>query len=160
MATTYLWIKVLHLAAVVVFLGNIFTGLFWKAIADRSGDVKIMAHTLHGIIVSDRWFTIPGVVLLSAAGLANAVMGHYRILSTRWLLWSIVAFAISGAIFAVRIGPLQRQLRDCARAGVDTGALDVPLYRRLSREWEFWGAVSLVLPVLAFILMIVRPRLP
>ena len=39
----YLALKTLHLLAVVLFLGNIITGLFWKAHADRSADPRIIA---------------------------------------------------------------------------------------------------------------------
>jgi len=60
----YLLLKAVHVLAVVLFLGNIVTGIFWKAHGDRTGDPRIMAHTLDGIIRSDRWFTIPGVVLI------------------------------------------------------------------------------------------------
>ena len=46
----YLAMKVLHVLAVVLFLGNIITGVFWKAHGDRTGDPRIIAHTLEGII--------------------------------------------------------------------------------------------------------------
>lgn len=32
-------LKLIHVAAVIIFLGNIITGLFWKAHADRTKDV-------------------------------------------------------------------------------------------------------------------------
>lgn len=70
----YLWIKLLHVAAVFIFLGNIATGLFWKAHADRSRDPRIIAHTLDGIIRSDRLFTIPGVVLIPIGGIGAAIV--------------------------------------------------------------------------------------
>lgn len=46
----YLAMKTLHVLAVVLFRGNIITGLFWKAHGDRTGDPRIIAHTLEGII--------------------------------------------------------------------------------------------------------------
>lgn len=49
----YLALKALHILAVILFLGNTITGAFWKAHGDKSGDPKIMAHTLDGIIRSD-----------------------------------------------------------------------------------------------------------
>ena len=67
----YLAMKTLHVLAVVLFLGNIITGLFWKAHGDRTADPRIIAHTLEGIIRSDRWFTIPGVVLIVAFGVGG-----------------------------------------------------------------------------------------
>jgi uncharacterized membrane protein len=80
----YLTLKTLHILAVVLFLGNIITGVFWKAHADRTGDPRIMAHTLDGIIRSDRWFTIPGVLLIIAFGMGAAIMARLPILRTAW----------------------------------------------------------------------------
>lgn len=47
----YVLFKVIHLLAVVAFVGNIAVGVFWKAVADRTNDPRIFAHTLRGIIV-------------------------------------------------------------------------------------------------------------
>jgi len=63
----YLFLKMIHIGAVLVFLGNISLGIFWKSMADRTADPKIMAHTLRSIIRADRWFTIPGVIVLVVA---------------------------------------------------------------------------------------------
>jgi uncharacterized membrane protein len=58
----YLLAKLLHLIAVILFLGNITTGLFWHAHAARTRDAKLLAHTVDGIIRSDRIFTVPAVM--------------------------------------------------------------------------------------------------
>ncbi len=64
---SYIAFKFLHLAAVILFLGNIVTGLFWRAHGDRSADPRIIGHTLEGIIRSDRWFTVPCIVVIVSA---------------------------------------------------------------------------------------------
>ena len=155
----YLWLKLLHLVAVVAFLGNITTGLFWKLHADRTRDPRIIAHTFDGIIRSDRWFTIPGVVLILAGGIGAAIVGGVPLLGTGWILWSIVLFTISGLAFVLRVAPLQTQLRALARAGAEQGSLDWARYHRLARVWELWGAVALVTPVAALVLMVLKPSL-
>ena len=53
----YLIWKLIHVAAVIIFLGNIITGLFWAARAHKSHDFKLIASTFQGIIRSDRYFT-------------------------------------------------------------------------------------------------------
>ena len=50
----YLVLKLLHVAAVIAFLGNITTGLFWHRHAARTRDPKLLAFTMGGIIRSDR----------------------------------------------------------------------------------------------------------
>ena len=135
----YLAMKTLHVLAVVLFLGNIITGLFWKAHGDRTADPRIIAHTLEGLIRSDRWFTIPGVVLIVVFGIAAAILGRLPILSTGWIWQSIVLFSISGLAFMLQVAPLQRRLLALAAAGVSGERWEHAAYRRLSRRWEFWG---------------------
>lgn len=148
--------KVIHLAAVIIFLGNIATGLFWKAHADRSSNPQIIAHTLHGIIRSDRWFTIPAIVVILIGGFGAAIKGGLPILRTGWIFWSVVLFIMSGIAFSARVAPLQRQLFELAQAG----EFDWSLYRVLSKAWEWWGAFALLTPVVAAVLMVLKPTLP
>ncbi len=153
----YLAMKTLHVLAVVLFLGNIVTGLFWKAHGDRTGDPRIVTHTLEGIIRSDRWFTIPGVVLIVVFGVAAAVTGGLPILGTGWIWQSIVLFTVSGLAFMWRVAPLQRRLHELTSAGVRRGAWDQAAYHRLSRQWEFWGVVAILTPLAALVLMVYKP---
>ena len=64
----YLFLKALHIVSVVLFLGNIITGVFWKMHADRTRDLRARAQALDGIIRSDRIFTTPGVFLIIGTG--------------------------------------------------------------------------------------------
>lgn len=149
----YLLLKALHVFAAIAFLGNITVGLFWKNFADRTKDPAIMAHTIDGIIRADRIFTIPGVIVLVMAGVGTAIVGSIPILSTGWLLWSIVLFIISGLAF----GPLaraQRQMLVAAKAN------DMPLYHKLSRQWDIYGSIALIAPLIAVALMVIKPALP
>jgi len=152
----YLALKLLHIAAVIVFLGNITTGLFWHAHAARTRDPKLLAHTMDGIIRSDRWFTLPGVVVIIAAGVYLTVYGHFPLLRTPWILWTLVLFAISGAVFGARIAPLQRELRALAENGT-RGRFDYEHYRALALRWEVWGAIALLTPVAGLALMVLKP---
>ena len=106
---SYLGWKLLHVAAVVIFLGNISTGIFWAARAHRTRDLRLIASTFEGVIRSDRWFTIPGVIGIIAGGVGAAMSGGVPILGTGWILWSIVLFAISGLAYGM-VAPLQRKI--------------------------------------------------
>ncbi|MGH2552120.1 MAG: DUF2269 family protein, partial [Chitinophagaceae bacterium] len=99
----YLLLKSIHLLAVVAFLGNIVTGLFWMKFARKTNDVKIMHHTAKGLIVSDRIFTIPGVLIITAAGIYSAIYGGLPLLRTGWIFWSIILFSLSGVFFAYKV---------------------------------------------------------
>lgn len=149
----YLALKLMHLAGVVLFLGNIIVGVFWKAYADSSRSTAVMAFTMDAIIRADRIFTIPGLVLLLAGGLGAAFAGNIPILSTGWLLWGIIALTLSGIAF----GPLSRVQRALA-AAAHAGNLEA--WERLSKGWNLWGTLALAFPIIAFVLMILKPALP
>ena len=155
----YQLLKSIHVFAVVIFMGNIITGLFWKMHADGTKNRAIIAHMMRGLIRADRWFTIPGVVVITAAGILAAIQGGLPLLRTGWILWSLILFAVSGLVFVLRVAPLQIQLRALAQAGVDKGSFDWAGYHRLAKTWERWGALALLTPIAALVLMVLKPTL-
>ena len=87
----YSYLKLIHLIAVMGFLCNIITGLFWMNVATRTKDIKIINFVRKGIIKSDRIFTIPGVIIITAGGFLTAKYGQFPIRRTgchirnRWM---------------------------------------------------------------------------
>jgi uncharacterized membrane protein len=144
---------------VVLFLGNITTGVFWAAHAHRSRDFRLIASTFEGISRSDRWFTIPGVFGIVLGGIGAAVVGDLPILGTGWILWPIVLFSISGIIFGVRVAPLQRRIVDVTGAA-DPSADAWDSYDAIYRRWGLWGLLALIAPAIAMTIMVLKPGLP
>jgi uncharacterized membrane protein len=155
----YPLLKLLHIIAVIAFLGNITTGLFWHAHAARTRDPRLLAHTVDGIIRSDRYFTVPGVIGIILSGVAAAMYANLPILRTGWILWTLILFSVSGLIFMFRVAPLQRQLRALAEAGAQSGAFDYVRYHALAVRWEIWGAAALLTPIGGLVLMVLKPGL-
>ena len=153
----YLGLKLIHVLAAALFLGNITTGIFWKANADRTRDPRVIANMLEGIIQADRLFTMPPVFLILIGGIGAAILAHYPILGTGWIFWGIVLFTISGVAFGTQVAPLQRKMLELVRG---SSTLDWPAYRALSHRWEIWGAVALIAPALAAVLMVMKPAIP
>lgn len=151
----HLW-KLIHVFAVIIFLGNVITGLFWKIHADGTKNAAIIAHTMRGLIRADRWFTVPGVVVITAAGILGAIQGGLPLLRTGWILWSIVAFSLSGIAFGWKVAPLQKQLLAMTE---NAGGFDWKVYRSKSLQWELWGLFATVTPMIAVVLMIFKPVL-
>ncbi len=153
----YTALKILHVLAVVIFVGNLITGVLWKIHADQTKDPVIIRHTVAGLIRADRWFTIPGVVLILIGGFGAAVVGGLPLVRTRWILFGIILFTISGAAYMARVVPLQRRMLEVARDGVASGRLDWDKYQALTRSWNVWGTIALLAPVLALVAMIAKP---
>ncbi len=155
----YLPMKLLHIVAVIAFLGNITTGLFWHMHAARTRDARLLAHTMDGIIRSDRLFTIPGVVVIITTGILAAIAGGLPLLRTGWILWTLVLFGISGLAFMAFVAPLQKRLLALAQAGSGKGIFDYAGYAVVARRWEIWGAVALLTPLAGLVLMVLKPVL-
>jgi uncharacterized membrane protein len=156
---SYLAWKLVHIVSVVLFLGNITTGLFWAAHAHRSRDLRLIGSTFEGIVRSDRWFTLPGVVGIVVGGVAAAMEANLPILGTGWILWSILLFSISGIAFGARLAPLQKEIVHVTRSGKDSPPT-WEAYALLHRRWELWGLLAWITPVLALAIMVLKPSLP
>lgn len=151
----YHLLKAIHVFAVILFMGNIITGLFWKRHADRTKNPVLIAHTMEGLIRADRWFTIPGVVVITSAGIFAAVQAGLPLLHTGWILWSIILFSMSGLTFGLRVAPLQKELLSMSQAG----ALDWTAYHSKSLRWELWGLFATLTPAAAVVLMTWKPAM-
>ena len=106
----YIAFKILHVFAVVVFLGNLITGILWKVSADQTRNPVIIHHTAAGLIRADRWFTIPSVLLILIGGFGAAVVGGLPLVRTRWILAGIILFTISGVSYMARVVPIQSRI--------------------------------------------------
>ncbi len=75
-----LWLKTLHIVGAVLFLGNIVVTGWWKVMADRTRDPRVIAFAQRQVTLTDWVFTGGGVIWVAIlipvqarlAGLANA----------------------------------------------------------------------------------------
>jgi uncharacterized membrane protein len=148
----YSILKLIHVFAVIIFVGNITVGFFWKMYAEKTKDAKTIAFTFNGIIKADRIFTMPSVAVLLIFGL-GAAGGNYNIFSTGWIFWSLILFIISGAVFMARVVPLQKKIYALAS---DTAKFNWDEYKKLAGQWNLWGTIALIAPVIAVVLMVVK----
>ncbi len=147
----YLWMKVFHIIFAVIFVGNIFLAVFWKRFADQTGNKKIIAHTVKGIIKSDRLFTMPGVTGLLIFGFGAQGTGQWNI-GTGWIFWSIILVLISAGAYMSKVVPVQKEMLKLT----GSGDFDINEYNILSSQWNIWGSVALLTPVIALILMVLK----
>ena len=153
----YPLLKTIHVISVILFLGNIITGLFWMAHANKTRDPRLQAHAMSGVIRSDAYFTIPAVLVIIASGIALAMEAGLPILGTWWITASLIAFGASGLLFGIFLAPLQRRLLTAAQTANDGREWPSPEYRRMSTIWEVVGIIAILLPLAAVGLMVYKP---
>ena len=150
-AMSYLLFKLLHVVAVVLFLGNITTGVFWVRQAARHRSPPRLAEAMATVIRSDRVFTLPAVLAILASGGLAAWRGGGSVMHTGWIAWGTGLFVLSGLMFAA-LAPLQHRLRVLA-AREDIRWEDcAPLLRR----WNRIGLASLLPAWLALAAMVLK----
>lgn len=152
----YHYLKLIHLLAVVIFLGNIITGLFWMRMAMRTNKPGLIHFTMHGVRKADKYFTIPGVVIITAFGIWGAITAHYPLLGTGWILYSIILFSISGIVFSVRLAPLQKKIHTITREKDTMTTEEWKVLQRAYREWDIWGLIATLTPLAAFAMMVLK----
>ncbi len=152
----YSYLKLVHLLFVIIFLGNITIGLFWKMFAEKTKDPDKIAFAFKGIIRADKYFTMPGVIGITLFGIGAAIHVGFPLLGTGWILWSIILFTVSGIAFMIKLVPLQKKL---AALASDKEKFNWEEYHKLSKQWDIWGYVALLTPWIAVILMVIKPNI-
>ena len=152
----YFSLVLIHVIAVIIFLGNITITPFWKLQAEKIKDRLHILNIWEGIIRSDRFFTMPGMIILLIFGIGAAAHLKINFIDTGWIFWSIIMYIISGASFMVKMVPIQKKIvalaKDEARFGWDE-------YRKLSKQWDIWGSLATITPWIAVILMVLKPNI-
>ena len=149
----YLIWKLLHIIAVIIFMGNITLTPFWKAAADKTKDREKIADTLKNIIRADKIFTMPSVTFLIIFGF-GAQMTYGYPMETSWIMWGLTMIIISAAAFMAKVVPLQKKMYKLAS---DEAKFNWDEYQKLSKQWNIWGSIATITPYIAVILMVLKP---
>ena len=151
----YLILKLIHIIAAIIFLGNITIAPFWKNHAEKSKDRLKILQTWEGIIRADKYFTMPGVIILLIFGIGAAAHLHYNFIETSWIFWSIILYVISGAAFMAKVSPIQKKIVALAK---DEPTFNWDEYKKLAHQWDVWGSVATLAPWIAVVLMVIKPN--
>ena len=147
--------KVIHLAGVVIFLGNIIVTGIWKVMADRTQEARIIAYAQRLVTITDWIFTAGGAMLI--------VLGAYGMVFTAgldltqfWLALGQSLFVASGVIWAAILIPTQIVQARQARAFAAGGPIPESYWRH-SRRWMIWGTIATLLPLANLYVTVVKP---
>ena len=95
--------------------------------------------------------TSVGAILLLGTG--HALAGaHGGIAPNPWMVWSYLAFGLSGVLWLLVLVPIQLRQRVLLKRDQSV----TPQYLKLSRIWQISGAIATVVPLPIVYLMIVK----
>nr|WP_184433247.1 DUF2269 family protein [Roseospira goensis] len=147
---------VVHVVAVVVFLGNVTTAAVWKALADRTRHPPTVAYAQRLVTLTDWLFTGAGGAVVLVSGYAMAWLAGWGDLGPAWLRWSLGLLALSWLVWVAALIPCQIAQARMARGFAD-GTPIPPRYWRLARIWLWVGTLDLVPLYAAVAVMILKP---
>lgn len=154
--TFYQTFKLLHILGAVIFVGNIIVTAFWKFMADRTREAKVVAFGQRLVSMTDYLFTGLGAALILVTGLTMAATADEPLWKARWFAWGFGLFAVSGIIWTAALIPIQVKQSSLARVFKEDG--NIPdQYWRLGRLWMIFGLVATVLPLLNLYFMVFKP---
>ena len=144
-------VKIVHVLSACLFLGNVVVSGTWAALAERTRNYEVIAFSNRLVLVTDLLFTLTGAILVVVTG---SMMAHrYGGASSQgWIAWSYALFTLSGLIWALVLVPIQLRQRTLLRRDRAITAE----YLRLSRIWQFSGAIATIVPLPILYLMITK----
>jgi uncharacterized membrane protein len=133
----YLTLKLIHILSAIVLFGLGSGTVFFKVMADKSGDHAAIAVTSRHVVLADCWFTTPTVIIQPITGflLAGQLSAS---LGNSWLWWTIWLYVLTGLCW-LPVLVLQIRMRDLA---ADSLALGLPLpslYHHYAKVWLWLG---------------------
>jgi uncharacterized membrane protein len=156
MSDTYLWLKVVHLFGVIWFMGNIIVTGWWKNMADLTKNPQIIAFAQRQVTLTDWIFTAGGVLILFVAGMANVWL-HNMSFSSKWIVWGLAMFLISGAIWAAVLIPVQIKQAKMAKEFAVSGVIPKE-YWKLCNTWNIYGLLAVIIPLINLYWMVFKPN--
>ncbi|HXV15050.1 MAG TPA: DUF2269 family protein [Candidatus Krumholzibacteria bacterium] len=148
------WNRMMHLLGGVMFLGNVLVTAVWASMARRNRDPEVVRFCVRGILLTDAVFTLPGVMLLFVNG--GIIGTEWFKAGAPWLMVSVILFTITGIVWGAVLVPLQKKLLRLVDAMPPRGPVP-PEYDALFAKWFRWGGIATLLPLVTFVLMVVRP---
>jgi uncharacterized membrane protein len=133
----YLTLKLIHILSAIVLFGLGSGTVFYKVMADRSGDHAAIAITSQHVVLADWWFTTPTVILQPLTGFLLAEQLSTS-LNSGWLGWTLILYLLTGLCW-LPVLILQIRMRDIA---VESLALQQPLptlYHHYAKVWLWLG---------------------
>ncbi|MCW8165002.1 DUF2269 family protein [Verminephrobacter aporrectodeae subsp. tuberculatae] len=149
------WWLALHILGCVIFLGNTIVTFFWKLMAGRSRDPKVLAFSQRLVTLTDKVFTAVGAALLAIGGYVHAWHLKLNTLQTPWIFWAQVCFYASAAIWVAVLVPIQHKQGKLAEAFGVSGEIPAA-YWRLASRWNAMGTLATTLLIVALLLMVVK----
>jgi len=147
--------RVVHILAVAVLLGNLLMAPFWRKRLAALGGVQARAAANRSIRVADLLFTLPGWAVVLATGIMLII---YRGMHGGWLHLSLLLF-LGWLIFWHMLVLRSRKAMIAQAEEAASGGQAPAELAQHERQWQQWSYLAAGIAVLILILMVAKPQL-
>jgi uncharacterized membrane protein len=153
----YFALKYLHIVGAAVLLGTGAGIAFFMLAAHLEGKPAVIAGVARIVVIADFIFTATAVIAQPITGSLLALQAGYS-LWEGWLVWSIVLYVFTGALWLPVVW-MQMRLRDLAtKAAADATPLPEQ-YHRIFWHWCAFGVPAFAAVAAIFWMMIAKPQI-
>ncbi|NVJ04963.1 DUF2269 domain-containing protein [Myxococcus sp. AM001] len=149
-------LKLLHLIAVVVFLGDIVVTAVWRLLADRTREPRVIAYALRLVQFTDKYLLVPSVFALAATGMLRAHLQGIPLWTNPALAAGQVSFMLCGVVWSQMLRPIQARQLVMAEALGDASGAAFDDYLLLTKKWFRWGILAMALAFGSMALMVLH----
>ena len=153
----FLTLKLIHIASAIILFGLGCGTVFFKMMADRSGNHAAIAITSKHVVLADWWFTTPTVIIQPLTGILMANQLGWS-LTDAWLLQSIILYALTGLCW-LPVVYLQLRMRDMAIESLENKQPLPEQYHYYSKLWMWLGVPAFFAMLSITILMVFHSAL-
>jgi uncharacterized membrane protein len=153
----YFVLKYLHIVGASVLLGTGAGIAFFMLLAHLGGKPAIIAGVARIVVIADFIFTATAVIVQPITGSLLVWNVGYSFWD-RWIVWSIVLYVITGALWLPVVW-MQMRLRDLAAKAAAEGTPLPDQYHRIFWLWFAFGIPAFAAVAAIFWLMIAKPQI-
>jgi uncharacterized membrane protein len=146
----------LHVGSALVLVGEVLFASFWlRASFARVADLGVTRYVVTTMTLTSRRVAFPAILVNLLTGIVLVPMSGVTHTGGRWLLVSIVLYAIMSGLWHGRLIPLRKKMAAVIE-GTGSGPLP-PEYTALARTWGSVSAQVVALAAMILALMIWKP---
>ena len=133
----FLTLKTLHILSAIILFGLGLGTVFYKIMADRTGNVAAIAVTSAHVVLADWLFTTPTVIFQPISGMIMAKQLGMS-LTDSWLLYTYILYILTGLCW-LPVVVLQIRMRDIATLAAKQQQPLPALYHHYTKIWMWLG---------------------
>ncbi|ADO68949.1 DUF2269 family protein [Stigmatella aurantiaca] len=146
-------LRLVHLVAVVVFLGDIAVTAVWRLLADRTREPRVIVYALRLVLFTDKYLLMPSVLVLVVTGFLSAHLQGISLWSNPFYALGQILFMASGVLWNVVLRPVQSRQLGLAESLGASEALFAD-YLLLTKKWLRWGLLTMACAFGSMVLMV------